>query len=193
MLPEIQGLQMDLGLARVAGDARVYGSLLLNLSRHVEDTLAEFEAACRDQDAGRLHRLAHKLKGVAGNLGAADLERWATCLEEMARQSFHEGVPACQAGLRACFRDLSRRILENLQDWPAAPGGQSPQPLCLDAHLQKLLSELDSSDGAALDTWSELATRLQGRLPSDEIARLGQLVQDFEFASARRALETTLI
>jgi len=183
---------MELGLARVAGDTRLYWDLLVNLARHWEDTMADFDTALRDQDAARLQLLAHKLKGVAGNLGAADLEQRAARLEAAARQPFGEAVQNCHTTLGACFQELSQLILE-LPDLPARQFSHSSQALPLEAQLQKLLTELDNCDGEALETWSELAVRLRCRLSAELIDHLDQLVSNFDFASARQALQANLI
>ena len=147
----------------------------------------------REQDAARLGLLAHKLKGVAGNLGAADLEDWAARLERMASQPASQAAQDCLPPLRACLRDLSRGILEQLHDWPGAQVSLSSPSVSWEAQLQKLLRELDNCDGEALDTWCDLAVRLRGRLSPEEIAGLDELIQDFDFASARRVLQARLI
>lgn len=78
---------MEQGLARVDGDAGLYWGLLVNLARGGEATLAELDSALHEQDAARLGLLAHRLRGVAGNLGAADLEQCSARLEQLAEMA----------------------------------------------------------------------------------------------------------
>ena len=177
----------------MARDCSLYWSLLLSLAHHWEDTVAEFESALRQRDAARLGLLAHKLKGVAGNLGATDLEHWAGRLERMANQPDSQATRECHAALRACLRDLSLGILKQPPDWPGLHLSHPPQLLSLDGQVQKLLIELDNCDGQALTTWSESTAQLQDRLSLQEIAELDQLIQDFDFDSAKAALRKKLI
>ncbi len=189
----MNGLDMESGLARLAGDSRLYERMLLNFSRHGEETLADLELALRDQDASRLRLLAHKLRGVAGNLGALDVAQWAGRLEQAAGPPMVGSARRCLADLTLCYRALGQRIVE-------AWGNQAPtepvvetQLVSLDTQLQRLLVQLQDWDGAALDTWGELASRLRHRLSPEEIAGLDALVQGFDFATARRVLQASLI
>jgi two-component system sensor histidine kinase/response regulator len=190
--PGIRGLEIQSGLARVAGDCRLYKGLLLNLARHWEHTLSDFETAWRNQDAARLQLLAHKLKGVAGNLGAFDLQDWAGRLEATARQPLSEAAQDSQAGLSACLQNLSQEILEQLQDWPGTQIDLSSQSKDFDQKLGQLLVELENFDGAALMTWYELAVPLQVRLSAENIALVDNLIHNFDFASARQTLQASL-
>ena len=187
MLPEIPGVKTAYGLARVAGDHRLYARLLLHFAHQFETTIADFESALGQQDHQRLRDLAHKLKGVAANLGAEGVEQDAARLEHWASQPGSGRVADLYPPLRAGLQALSQRILEQLQGWaePVCPSTMSQAEL-----LQKLLGELQAFDGDALDSWSQLAQRLRGRLPDAEIARLDGLVLGFDFPSARRILQT---
>jgi len=67
------------------GSASVETMLLDSLVDEAADLLERLEAAAVVKDRGTLREAAHALKGIAGNVGAAQLERRARALEDALR------------------------------------------------------------------------------------------------------------
>lgn len=176
---------MSEGLARLGGNSRLYGRLLLNFARQCETTLGAFESALQTQDENRLRLLAHELKGVAGGLGVKVVEQSARNLEfgadDYIRAEYHT--------LSTSLREICERIVERLANWSNSYGSSSLSKISLQRLWEKLQSELQSFDGEALDSWSELSVRLKGRLHPTELEHLEALILGLDFKSAASALK----
>ncbi|MBY9080246.1 PAS domain S-box protein [Paenibacillus sp. HN-1] len=71
-LPELEGIRTEEGLRRTGGNAVLYASLLRNYADHHGEAAEGIRAAIREDAYGEAHRIAHNLKGVSGNIGAAE-------------------------------------------------------------------------------------------------------------------------
>ena len=66
-MPAIEGIDVDGGLRRVAGNRRLYRSLLGQFAEKQADAAAQITAALQAGDRELAGRVAHTVKGVAGN------------------------------------------------------------------------------------------------------------------------------
>ena len=91
VLPEIAGINVTDGLRRVAGNRRLYRDLLMQFATK-SDPAAEISAALKSGDTKLAERLAHTVKGVAGNIGITEVHSAAQRLEKAIREG-HDSVP----------------------------------------------------------------------------------------------------
>nr|WP_246347270.1 response regulator [Desulfurispira natronophila] len=85
-LPDLPGFKVREAVGRLAGSVETYRSLLAKFPQHYQDSARDIAAALDDGDAPRAQKLTHTLKGVAGNLGAVELQEKLEELEEALRQ-----------------------------------------------------------------------------------------------------------
>ena len=195
----LPGIDMQAGLAVTAGNAALYRKLL----NRFREGQAGFEAACRAAlEAGHREeatRLAHTLKGLAGTIGARQVQDAAAKLEFLCK---HEGSPEMlESTLRQTAADLAEVIggLRGLAgaDSPAAPPHQKPPPGALDLlhdKLRALPELLDQGDIEALSHAQEIGNLLDAPQRQGLFAELLKHVETFEFEAAaqtaRRLLAT---
>ncbi len=86
-LPKIRGLNVSDGLARVAGKKKLYIELLKRFLDGNEDAASRIEEALSYEYRTLAERLAHTAKGVAGNIGAHEVQAIAAELEGSIRQN----------------------------------------------------------------------------------------------------------
>lgn len=72
-------------IARLGGDAGLYGELLQCFFDDNSQLLPKVQAAIEQCDAAALHRAAHSLKGLAATCGAAGVAHYAEQLEQQSR------------------------------------------------------------------------------------------------------------
>src|SRR5262249_13958153 len=84
-LPAINGLDTKDGLTRVAGNRKLYLKLLRMFVEEQGQALERIAAALAKEEASVAERLAHTLKGVAGNIGAKGVQMAAGSLEKAIR------------------------------------------------------------------------------------------------------------
>ena len=80
-LPEFRNINVKDGLTRVGGNKKLYLSLLENLYENNQKLLEQIKSAVQNKEKELSIRLAHTIKGVAGNLGVIDLNKAAAVLE----------------------------------------------------------------------------------------------------------------
>jgi len=106
----IDGLDMTGGLRRVLGKKPLYVSMLRKFVAGQKSAAPAIVGALDATDWGRAERLAHTLKGVSGNIGAAGIQRLAEELETAIREREPRGaVDARLAGLSKCLLCNSSR------------------------------------------------------------------------------------
>ena len=84
-LPDLPGIDMEDGLARTGGRQELFTSLLIKFSAGHKNTVQEIKSALEYNDREKAARLAHTLKGVAGVIGARELNSIAAELEDAIR------------------------------------------------------------------------------------------------------------
>ncbi|MCG6940314.1 MAG: response regulator [Thiohalocapsa sp.] len=185
------------GAARYAGPAPAAPTPLRRsmLARFCDEYLgfaASFAAAGDEPQADAQLRLAHTLKGVAGNLGLTDIARSADALERACRNGEPaQALTALAAGVDTLIEAFAASVDRvTVQTPPAEPCCEIPemsaeQAAAAWALAERLQALLDGGDAAALDTAERLAAAVGG--DSDLARRLAGLkrrVNAFEFTAA---------
>ena len=191
VLAQIGGLDVRDGLARVAGNRKLYRSLLRQFVDKQGGAAAEVATALTQGDRALAERIAHSLKGVAANLGAVRAQSAAARLEaairegrsaadvEAARHEVSEALAPLVAQLRATLVD------EQVEQAPATPVDPS-QARDAAARLAHLLSEFDP--GAA-DFLDENQGALRSLFDDGAWPKFEELVRGYAFDDARAELE----
>jgi signal transduction histidine kinase/CheY-like chemotaxis protein/HPt (histidine-containing phosphotransfer) domain-containing protein/CHASE3 domain sensor protein len=189
-LPPIEGIDVADGLARVAGNARLYRKLLEQFAAEQADAGAQIRAALAAGDRKQAERLAHTVKGVAGNLGMKGLRGSAEALERALRDG---GSPdALLAGYSSQASGLTEAIRRAFPSEPAGAAAGAAAPLdvvAARAALGRLRPLLAASDGGAADVFAELKVALPGPAAGPALDALGRAIDGFDFDTALRALE----
>jgi signal transduction histidine kinase/CheY-like chemotaxis protein len=182
--PEIAGVDMVAGLARIGGSQSRYLDLLEMFRR---DAQAAFALLQKEPDNASLHAfttLVHALKSALANIGAEDLSQTAALLEQAGREA---ALPVIRAKLPA-FREelavLTERIGEITTAERAGNGETQANPEISEA-LARLREALEARD---IDATDAALARLQA-LPltgkmSEAISEIADLILLMEFEKA---------
>ncbi|MCP4116138.1 MAG: response regulator [Desulfobacteraceae bacterium] len=104
-LPEtLAGIDIQAGLENVGGNRAFYRKILPEFLRINQNTVSDIHSAVENADMETAGRLAHTLKGMAGNIGADDLYQSVTVLETAFR---NEDLDRAGPLLDDVSRDLS--------------------------------------------------------------------------------------
>ncbi len=195
-LPTIEGVDVADGLVRVAGNARLFRSLLEQFAGKQAGAADEIAGALARGDRKAAERVAHTLKGVAGNLGIRRIQASAEKLERALR----DGDAASPAALSE-FASLLGPQIEAIRRAfrSSGPGGSGAAPDTIAAkpwdaaagraaigRLRKLLA---SSDGGAADVFDEVSGALAGAVARPRLEALGEAIQEFDFEGALSKLD----
>lgn len=212
-LPALEGLNASDGLSRVAGNRKLYLRLLRQFVEQQAAVVDRISRAVAQSDMALAERLAHTLKGVAGNLGASPVQLAAGALEKKIRdRNSSAELESGFQGLSTALDPLLDRLQKYLGSNRAAPGPQpttpNPQPpakvRAAAAQLEKLLADFDPTALEFTEANHELLRPLflsgdrkegQSRPAESSSENWGQfqkLVQDYAFSEALAQLESAL-
>jgi two-component system sensor histidine kinase/response regulator len=197
-LPPIAGLDSKDGLARVAGNRKLYLKILRQFAEQQSLVVTEITDALAKPDVALAERLAHTLKGVAGNIGAKSVHAAASQLEKLIRErADHAAIESAKQQVAVVLGPLITEMQAALRE--AAPEVYAPTPTPPAAYpaqtrevaeqLARLLAEFDP--GAA-DFIEANRTALQPLFGDGTWTPFEKLVQGYAFADAQTQLETVL-
>jgi two-component system sensor histidine kinase/response regulator len=188
-LPKIDGVDVDLGLRRVLGKLPSYMKMLHSYVASQEHVPASIKAALNVRDYETAERLAHTAKGVAGNIGASELQAIAATLEKLIKEKSADKLIEPQLTL---FTSKLAGVIEHIKV-VLLPDEHKPNPEMLDAektiHIISRLAELllnDESD--ALDVLDEHPELLRYVLGDELFVKFEQAVRSFDFERAHQLL-----
>ncbi|MBF0625492.1 MAG: response regulator [Magnetococcales bacterium] len=191
-LPAIPGIDLEAGLKQVGGNQRLLRKLLAEFRTDYQDLPAILAAALERRDGPLVRRLAHSLKGVAGNLGALELAATARELETaigeerygdcgLRLQTLCSVLEPLLAGLSAMAGEENGTVLEAPPE--AVTPARLPEALRI---LGELLTKMDpEADTVLRDIQSALR-----HSPHRELAgKIGKQLSEFDFEGAQTALQ----
>jgi CheY-like chemotaxis protein/HPt (histidine-containing phosphotransfer) domain-containing protein len=85
-IPPLTGINTEDGLARTQGNSNLYLNLLHKFFSSQQDVMVDFKAAQQAGNWQLAERLAHTLKGIAGNIGPEQLGDCCAALEKQAKK-----------------------------------------------------------------------------------------------------------
>jgi two-component system sensor histidine kinase/response regulator len=192
-LPVIDGLDTRDGLSRVGGNRRLYLDLLRRFVDEQQGSMTRAGEALAAGDPAAAERLAHSLKGVAGNLGARHVQDAASRLEKAIREraadaEVHDARTAAAAALDSLVGQMRTALGPATEaGHPDSPEGpvDPEQTLSAVARLRTLLGDFDPQAAGFLD-----ANRPALRPLFDERGwqQFERMVQDYRFAEAEGEL-----
>jgi PAS domain S-box-containing protein len=191
-VPEIEGVDVAAGLERVAGNKRLYMDLMGQFVTRQGTAGAQIEAALENGDRKLAERLAHSVKGVAGNLGIDSLFQLAGKLQS----AIHESRDDRDVLLEGFSWELDRQV----QAIQRALKAQTPVPQGGEGHrmfdpaeasviVARLKAMLEASDADAADAYRKLAEILRGTVDTTQLDALGAAVNGFDYDGALRELD----
>ena len=193
-LPAIAGLDTAAGLRRAGNNRKLYRQMLDRFASDFADCSQTFARCLANAQWEEAERLAHTLKGLAGTLGANDVQLPAGELEAASKSRQAEAAAVALAALTAPLTPLLTALQQHFAEQAAAKPADRPSttdappgklPDCL-PQLRQLLAEGDSD---AIDLWEKHQQEF-ARVLSPQVAhRIGTALQNFEFDSAKALLD----
>jgi len=187
VLPEIGGINTADGLKRVAGKRRLYRDLLRQFAATESSAAAQISTALEGGDLKLAERIAHTVKGTAGNLGITEVESLARRLEIAIR----DGEGRIQA-LLGQFASLMSAQVHSIEDALCDSGNTRQEEVgtlpfnaevAADA-IAGLRTLLEASDGGAEESFRSLQDAVLGVVEKQHLDGLSASINSFDFDSA---------
>jgi len=190
--PQIAGIDVTGGLQRVACNKRLYVDLLRRFVAREGSVAAQIEAALERGDGTLAERMAHLLRGVAGNIGMDALFQSAGELQS----GIHESRGNVQELLKEFSAELDRQV-EAIQDGLSLPThiqqgdkrNEAFNPAEALLAVARLRALLEARDADAVEAYQTLVETLRGTTDGARLDALGAAVNSFEYDAARLELD----
>jgi signal transduction histidine kinase/DNA-binding response OmpR family regulator/HPt (histidine-containing phosphotransfer) domain-containing protein len=187
VIPEIPGVNVADGIKRVAGNRRLYRDLLGQFATKERDAAAQISTALESGDTKLAERIAHTVKGVAGNIGIIEVQSVAQKLEKAIRDG--EGTVSTllvefASVVRAHVQAIERALVASA---PAQPEEVQATPFngeAAAAAITRLRSLLEASDGDAEESFRSLQVAVAGAVEKPQLDGLIASINDFDFDAA---------
>jgi len=185
-LPEIAGINLADGLNRVAGNRRLYRDLLGQFAAKQGDAANQISTALESGDSKLAERVAHTVKGVAGNLGITEVQSVAQKLEKALRGG--EGTVSTALVEFASVMDTQVQAIDKaLRHSATAPPEVQTAPFDgkeAAAAIARLRRLLEASDGDAEESFRSLQNAVASVVEKPHLDGLNALINDFDFDAA---------
>jgi len=192
-LPNVPGLNTALGLQRVMGNQTLYLRLLQKFLSGQRDVSTRITQALAANDQATAERLAHTLKGVAGQIGATAVQQAADVLET----ALHNGsAPGALVPLQEKVAGQLAPLISALHEAMASHNTQAAEsaaipPEQLQQIYQQLQNLLLDDDAQVVDLLNQYAAALQQGL-GPAYGTIQRAVSNYDFGVALDALRSAM-
>ena len=184
-LPQIAGVNVADGLNRVAGNRKLYLKLLSQFAAQQADAATQIAAALDAGDRKVAERLAHTVKGVAGNLGITDVQSSAQTLEKAIREAqdtVSTVLDQFAITLRVHVHSIRHALPESA---PPAPSVTAPfDRERATAAVSRLRALLEANDGDSQEAFQSLHEAVAGVVDQSRLNALSDTISNFDFEQA---------
>jgi signal transduction histidine kinase/DNA-binding response OmpR family regulator/HAMP domain-containing protein len=181
---KIEGIDVEGGVKRVAGNTRLFRSLLEQFAAKQGEAGAAIAAALESGDRALAGRLAHTVKGVAGNLGIPAVQVAA----DQAERAIRDGAGA-DAGVLGQLSSAIRTAVDAIRK--ALGAGEKPAPVTKSfdaaaaaAAAERLKALLEANDGEAVEALADVEMAFAGVAEARLLDSLREDVVEFDFDAA---------
>ena len=186
---DLDGINTADGLKRVQGNSAFYLKLLRKTATSQKDFMREFSEAVQHENWELSTRLAHTLKGVAGNIGAESLQGACADLEKLAhnRRTDSKTLESVEIELQRVLSSVA-----SLSDDISDNSKQEDLPLDYPAVanvLTTLAEQCLEYDTSALETIETNAALFSTDVLQSEVSLLGKALEDYDFEAAEAVIE----
>jgi two-component system sensor histidine kinase/response regulator len=188
----VPGFAVEEALQRLSGNRRLLAELLKDFARDHKDYGSKLHAALDAGDLPGVRRLAHAVKGVAGNLALKNIQMSAGQLEDAAKNGDAGATPILAKALTAHI-DAAVSALNEWSSASAAPifaPERTPETIDRDV-VEKKLKELDlllaEGNLRADEAFADLSSLL-GPEAQKEHEAVGEKIGGLDYTAARPAL-----
>jgi CheY-like chemotaxis protein len=184
VLPQISGVNVADGLNRVAGNRNLYFKLLSQFVSQQAGAAAQIAAALDAGDRKLAERIAHTVKGIAGNIGISDVQSASQKLEKGIREG-QDSVPILLDQFAITLRVRVNSITQ------ALPGSEPFQPVTVPfdreraaSAVSRLQTLLEANDGESQEAFQVLHEAIAPVVDTLHLDDLSETINNFEFEQA---------
>jgi CheY-like chemotaxis protein len=186
-IPHLKGVNTHLGLKRVGEDRALYLKILTKFREGQSHAIDEIQLALQKEEREEAKRIVHTLKGLAGSIGAEELQRSALALEKaiQVESELPLLIDALAKQLNQVLDALT--VLDTLENIsPALSSALSEEDI--KALITRLISLLEGDDADAIEVLEALSSVFSTGEVAKEMKRVIACAERYEFDVALEKL-----
>ena len=195
-LPEtLPGINMTRGLAQAGANRKIYSSVLQKFLKNYTSYIEQIRFAHENGDSSTAHRLIHTLKGVAGNIGAMELQQAALMLENSKHENrdFAEQLNIMENSLQEVFSSIESLKSEKTPVTnEESKDNSSIDTAAVQSLTDKIIVLLEESDTEAEQHIERLSTLLKNTSLQQYCMQLEEKIGRYEFEEALEIVKQIL-
>lgn len=190
-IPSLPGINVEVGLTRIGGNPISYRKLLKKFWDNQEGVPEQVAQAIEKNDLKLAERLAHTLKGVAGNIGAEELQTIAESMEKSIVAEDNE--LAC--GLLPEVTEKLERVRASIATLDQGPtktnkGHKTFDMSTVKPELEQLRELLEDDDAEAIEMTESLRKHFSGSGLESSLNDIAKAIDGYDFEEALEHLKT---
>lgn len=183
-LPRLSGVDVEASLDRLQGNRALYSKLLRKFHHNYQHFDTLLDDALKQTDNEPLVRLAHSLKGLAGNLGATKLQALAEKVEQESSAGSRE--PANLQELRNAVAQLVTQLNSEPEPTTTLPPPKDFDGIRAKVLLKDLIALLNDHDVAAGEFLSQHAPAISTPPLAKEMVALKRAIDEYDYDHAQQ-------
>ena len=189
-LGALTGFDVEAAVNRMAGNTALYEKIVRKFKDNQVEAAIRLRAALAASEQDEAVRTAHSLKGLAGSVGATELERLAGDVEaELKHGDGADALEPMLTALEACLEATMRTIDEAAAEPSPEPAAAVSAASVRDSVVE-LVALLRDDDTAAAEAFDEFAAAVGPMTHSSDIQAVGRLINGFDYEGALERLES---
>jgi len=189
-IPEIKGVDTNLGLKVAAGKVSLYIKMLKTFSTDQVNAVENIKKAIEKNDFATGQLIAHTLKGTCGSIGATELQNKAEILEshlkeKMSHAKIVELLDVIQPRLLLVIGSI-HELLPNKEKTNETTALNEEEVKSLILHLSELLASDDTEANELLEKNSSM---LQHYIGVDAFNKISDALESFDFELGLKILK----
>ncbi|MGR8929277.1 MAG: PAS domain-containing protein [Gammaproteobacteria bacterium] len=195
-LPQLYGIDNSIGLLHTADDKTIYLKILEKFAENHAESIPEIKDALSLKDFAKARQLTHTLKGLAGSLGAIQLQGHLIRLEEAILDPgsvknvhlINRMLGLAEKELTGIIDSIRQKLSKNRTQTDTAESENKFSPTELRTELARLLDKLQSFDS---DADQQLERIISGCSDPSAIRKLTQIkkqISNYRYVDASDAI-----
>ncbi len=195
-LPIIPRLDLNQTMRRMGGNIKLIHKMIRRFAETQANAIERITRAIESGDPATATREVHTTKGLAGNIGANQLQTLSATVESTLQNNKMDALPDALTAMQHELDIVISQINRALQE---APSNESPgpvTPVCIDREvlgqqLRQLATLLANNDTRAAKLAEHIANTLHGIGQSHACQQISEQIANYEFEEALAILQTT--
>lgn len=193
----LPGIDIKAGLVLLRGKKALFRKLLLDFHNDYREIAKQMHHWMRQEDYVQMERVAHTVKGIAGTIGAEELQEASGEVEMAARESSGRAAQSVDVFVEKLTTVMNS--IETLLKPSAASSTAEESPrsgntdrVKLEEVLPEFIRLLKTGDVKAEEHFGNVAECFTNSTYEAEIRTVSRLMNEFEYEEALRVLEGVL-